>query len=47
MKEHKMGRFKKSKATRTVLLAEDVKYLAENTQFNKDNIGIDESPTGF
>ena len=33
-----MGRFKKSKATRTVLLSEDVKYLAENTQFNKDNI---------
>ena len=33
-----MGRFKKSKATRTVLLTDDVKYLAENTQFNKENI---------
>jgi hypothetical protein len=33
-----MVRFKKSKATRTVLLSENVKYLAENTQFNKDNI---------
>ena len=33
-----MGRFKKSKARRTVLRADDVKYLAENTQFNKENV---------
>ena len=33
-----MGRFKKGGAKRTVLQQADVKYLAENTMFNKENI---------
>ena len=33
-----MGRFKKGGAKRTVLQQADVKYLAENTQFKKENI---------
>lgn len=33
-----MGRFKKGTAKRTVLLSKDVKYLSENTQFNKEHI---------